>query len=71
MNGLILAVLLLIMALAMIGLVMWARRRTTGAIATGALLSVFAPDPTIEASIRLAEEAKQQVSEEDEEGEPK
>jgi hypothetical protein len=40
-------------------------------VVTGALLSVFAPDPTLETNIRLAEEAKQQQTEEDEEGEPK
>ena len=71
MNGLFVAIFLLIMILVMIGLVSWARKRTTGAIATGALLSMFAPDPTLEASIRLREEAKQEQSEEDEKGEPK
>lgn len=59
------------MMVVMITLVFWARRRSFGAIATGAFLSVFAPDPTFEASIRLIEEAKQEQTEEDEEGEPK
>jgi hypothetical protein len=35
------------------------------------LLSLFAPDPTLERNIRLAEEAKQVQCEEDEEGEGK
>jgi len=47
----------------------WARRRSKGAVVAGALLSLFAPDPTLERNIRLAEEAKQVQSEEDEEGE--
>jgi len=37
----------------------------------GALFSMFAPDPTLERNIRLAEEAKQEQHEEDEEGEDK
>ena len=53
------------------GLARWARRRSKGAVVAGALLSVFAPDPTLERNIRLAEEAKQVQSEEDEEGENK
>jgi hypothetical protein len=48
-----------------------ARRSSRGAVVTGALLSMFAPDPTLEANIRLAEESKQQQVEEDAEGEPK
>lgn len=70
-SGLLIAALLLLMVLVGIGLVSWARRRSRGAVVTGALLSIFAPDPTLEANIRLAEESKQQQSEEDEEGEPK
>jgi len=54
----------------MIVLVIWARKRSTGAIMTGALLSVFAPDPTVENQIKLVEAAKSQQSEEDEDGEP-
>jgi hypothetical protein len=55
----------------MILLVRWARRRSTGAVAVGALLSLFAPDPTFENNIRLVEESKRIQSEEDEEGEDK
>ena len=55
----------------MIGLVRWARRRSTGALTVGALLSLFAPDPTLERNIRLAEEARQVQVEEDEEGQGK
>jgi hypothetical protein len=54
----------------MVYLVRWARRRSRGAVITGAILSAFAPDPTLEANLRLAEEAKQQQVEEYEEGEP-
>ena len=49
----------------------WARRRSKGAVVAGALLSMFAPDPTLERNIRMAEEAKQVQCEEDEEGEKK
>jgi len=52
-------------------IVRWARRRSTGAIAVGALLSIFAPDPTLENTIKLAEESRRLQSEEDEEGEDK
>jgi ABC-type multidrug transport system permease subunit len=52
-------------------LVRWARRRSTGAVAAGALLSLFAPDPTLENTIKLVEESKRLQSEEDEEGEDK
>ena len=62
-----LALTLLILAL----LARWARRRSKGAVVAGALLSMFAPDPTLERNIRLAEEAKQVQCEEDEEGEGK
>lgn len=57
--------------LVMIGLARWARQRSKGALTVGALLSMFAPDPTLERNIRLAEEAKQVQMEEDEEGEDK
>jgi len=43
----------------------WARRRSRGAVITGALLSAFAPDPELEKNLRLAEEAKQVEAEED------
>ena len=71
MNGIVIAGLFLAMAIIMVILVIWARRRTTGAVATGALLSIFAPDPTLEANIRLANEAKQEQAESEENGEPK
>jgi len=57
--------------LVMIGLARWVRQRSKGALTVGALLSMFAPDPTLERNIRLAEEAKQVQMEEDEEGEDK
>lgn len=57
--------------LVMILLARWARRRSKGAVVAGALLSMFAPDPTLENNIRLAEESKQEQREEDEEGEKK
>jgi hypothetical protein len=59
---------LLILTVIMVFLVKWARKRTTGALATGALLSAFAPDPTLERNIRLAEQAKIVQMEEDEDG---
>lgn len=62
-----LATVLVILAL----LARWARRRSKGAVIAGALLSMFAPDPTLERNIRMAEEAKQVQAEEDEEGEKK
>ena len=43
----------------------WARRRSRGAVITGALLSAFAPDPELEKNLRLAEEARQVETEED------
>jgi len=49
-------------------LVAWARRRSKGAIALGAFLSIFAPDPTLDNKIKLVEEAKEIQSEEDEKG---
>jgi hypothetical protein len=55
----------------MILLVIWARRRSIGAIGLGALMSVFAPDPVFEQKITLAEEAKQTHTEEEDEAEPK
>ena len=55
----------------MVILARWARRRSKGAVVAGALLSMFAPDPTLERNIRLAEEAKQVQCEEEKEGEGK
>jgi hypothetical protein len=49
-------------------LMVWARRRSRGAIALGAFMSIFAPDPTLERKIKLVEEAKEIQSEEDEKG---
>jgi hypothetical protein len=65
------AISLAVAVFLMIVLAAWGRKRSKGAILTGALLSIFAPDPTLEAQVRLAEESKQTQSEEDEEGEPK
>ena len=62
-----LAVLIAIMILG----VRWARRRTTGALMFGAILSLLAPDPTLEQKIRLAEEAREERGEEEGKGEPK
>jgi len=70
-TGLLIAVSLAILILVMALLARWARRRSKGAVVAGALLSLFAPDPALERNIRLAEEAKQVQSEEDEEGEGK
>ena len=53
----------------MVALVRWARRRNKGAIAFGALITAFAPDPTFERNIKLAEEARTINKEEDREGE--
>ena len=47
-------------------LVLWARRRSKGVIVVGALFSFFAPDPTLEQKIVMAEKAKTVQGEEDE-----
>ena len=47
-------------------LVRAARRGSRGAVLTGALFSMFAPDPELEKNIRLANEARQEQHEEDE-----
>jgi len=70
-TSLLLALGLVAAILLMVGLVKWARRRSKGALTAGALLSLFAPDPTLERNIRLADEAKQVQMEEDEEGQGK
>lgn len=62
--------LLIALALAAVFVLMglgvrWARRRSRGALAAGALLSVFAPDPEFERRLRLAEEAQQEQHEEE------
>ena len=69
--GLLISLGLAALIAVMVLLARWARKRSRGAVMAGALLSMFAPDPTIERNIRLAEEAKQAVAEEDEEGEGK
>ena len=71
MAGLLIALGLAALIAVMVWLARWARKRSRGAVVAGALLSMFAPDPTIERNIRLAEEARQAVTEEDEEGEGK
>jgi hypothetical protein len=70
-TGLLLSLGLTLLIGIMILLALWARKRSKGALVAGALLSMFAPDPTLERNIRMAEEAKQTVHEEDEEGEDK
>ena len=70
-TGLFIAISLAVVIVVMIVLARWARRRSKGAVMAGALLSMFAPDPTFERNIRLAEQAKQVINEEDEEGEGK
>jgi len=62
---------LLSVIVVMVLLARWARRRSKGAVMAGALLSMFAPDPELEKNIRMAEEARQTQTEEDEEGEDK
>jgi hypothetical protein len=69
--GLLIAISLAMTLLVLFVLARWARRRSKGAVVAGALLSMFAPDPTLERNIRLAEEARQVQCEEDEEGENK
>ena len=54
----------------MAGLIVSARRRTTGVMAIGAFFSVFAPDPTFEQKIIMVEEAKAEQREEEGQGEP-
>ena len=59
-----LAVLFVLLAL----LVRAARRGSRGAVLTGALFSMFAPDPELEKNLRLANESRQEQHEEDEDG---
>ena len=47
-------------------LVLWARSRSSGVLAVGALFSIFAPDPTLEQKIVMVEEAKVDQNEQDE-----
>lgn len=67
--GLLIALGLLLLFAVLVLLAYWARGRSKGALMVGALFSMFAPDPELEKNIRLAEQARQQQHEEDEEGE--
>ena len=67
-SGLAIALGLAVLAAVLIGLARWARRGSRGAVLSGALLSLFAPDPELEKNMRLAEQARQTQHEEDEEG---
>ena len=67
--GVLIALGLAGLAVILVLLARWARRRSKGAVITGALLSALAPDPELEKNIRLAEQARQLQSEEDEKGE--
>ena len=66
--GLLIAISLAVVIVVMVLLARWARSGSKGAILSGALLSMFAPDPEFEKNIRLAEEARVKQHEEDEEG---
>lgn len=68
--GLFILLGLALMIILMVVLVRWARGRSRGVMIAGALLSVFAPDPTLERNIKLVEVAKETRNEEDESGEP-
>jgi len=63
--GLLIALALVAVFALMARAVRWARRRSRGALAAGALLSMFAPDPEFERRLRLAEEAQQEQHEEE------
>ena len=67
-TGLLIALALLAAFVLMGFAVRWARRRSRGAVLTGALLSLFAPDPEFERQLRLAEESRREQHEEDESG---
>ena len=69
--GILIALGLAAVIALMIVLVRWARRRGRGAVTTGALLSILAPDPTFEDRIKLVEEAARADAEEDGEGQGK
>lgn len=66
--GLLIAFALAAVIVVMVLLARWARSGSKGAVLSGALLSMFAPDPEFEKNIRLAEEARVEQHEEDEEG---
>ena len=67
--GLLIGAALALLFLFFYLLVRWARTRSKGALAAGAIFSMFAPDPELEKNIRMAEESRQEQHEEDEEGE--
>lgn len=67
--GLLIALALFAAIALMVLLARWARRGSKGAVVSGALLAMFAPDPELEKNIRLAEQARQEQHEEEEEGE--
>lgn len=69
--GLFIALGLLAVIVVMVLMARWARGGSNGAIIGGALLSMFAPDPELEKNIRLAEEARTEQHEEEEEGQDK
>jgi len=69
--GIFIALSLAVVIYLLVRLVFWARRRSKGAVVTGAILSMFAPDPTLETNLRLADESKSQQMEDEDEGEPK
>jgi len=67
-TGLLIALGLLGVIVLMVVLARWARGGSKAAVLSGALLSMFAPDPELETNLRLADEARQEQHEEDEEG---
>ena len=67
-TGLLIVGILIGTIVPMVLAVRWARRRSRGAVITGALLSLFAPDPEFERQLRLAEESRREQHEEDESG---
>jgi hypothetical protein len=43
-------------------LIRWARTRSTGAIVAGALITGMAPDPLLEAQLKVVHEEQQKIS---------
>jgi hypothetical protein len=62
--GLAFLVLIVVFAL----LIRWARTRSTGAIVAGALITGMAPDPLLEAQLKVVHEEQQKAPEDDESG---
>jgi hypothetical protein len=56
--GLSFPVLIVVFAL----LIRWARTRSTGAIVAGALITGMAPDPLLEAQLKVVHEEQQKIS---------